>query len=101
MDRGLVLPRVRRAALSPSYGSRSLVRTNVLLATCGFSLGATCAVHMGFLASVRNRRGGEGCIQHFLFPRVAAGAIGGAGRLNGGEQPAEGFHGNTHAGPFF
>src|SRR6267143_2403595 len=97
MDRGLVLSCVRRAALSPPYGSRSLVRTNVWLAADGFSMGAACPIYMGFLATLRDLRSREGCIQHFSFPRTAAGAPSGAGRCHGAAQHPEGFHGNTDA----
>src|SRR5438552_2342 len=101
MDRGVVLPRVTCAALSPSHGSRSLVRATLWLAADGFSMGTTRAIYMGFLASVRDLRSREGCIQHCAFPRAAAGALGGAGRCHGAAQRPEGFHGDTDSRPFF
>src|SRR5207244_12808002 len=78
MGRGVVFPRVTCAALSPSDNSRSLVRATLWLAAAGFSMGAARAVYMGFLATLRDLRGGEDCVQHFAFPRAAAGSFAGA-----------------------
>src|SRR5206468_11876543 len=89
MDRGIVLPRVSSAALSPPHGARSLVRATLWLAADGFSMGTARAIYMGFPASVRDQRSGEGCIQHYPFPRVVAGAPGGAGRCHGAAQCPE------------
>src|SRR5260370_30505542 len=100
MDRGVVLPRVSRAALSPSHGPRSLVRPTLWLAADGFSMGTARSIHMGFLAALRDLRGGEGCIQHFAFPRAAVRAPGGARGCYGAAPCTEGFYGNTYSRPF-
>src|SRR5207302_10758961 len=101
VDGGVVHPRVACAALSPSHGSRSLLRAHLWLASDDFSVGAARSIYMGFSASVRGLRSGEGCTQHFAFPRTAGGSPGVAGRLNGRERPRKGFHGNTDSPPFF
>src|SRR5260370_11765575 len=102
MDPGVVPTRVRRVALSPSHSSWSLLRPHLRLAADGFSLGAARSIYMGFLASVRDLRSREDCLQHYIFPHAAGGAPGGVTRtLHRLERPRQRLARNTHSHTFF
>ena len=68
----VVPPHVANASLPHSDRSWPLVRAPLRLVAAGFSLGATRAVYMGVLASVRDLGSREDCVQNFAFPRHAA-----------------------------
>src|SRR5260370_13138694 len=95
MDTGVVHSRVTGAALSPSHGSRSLVRAPLWLSTTGFSLGAACAIFMGLPAAVRDLRSGEDCVQHCALAHAAAVPLAAAGRCHGPAHPPAALYRTT------
>jgi hypothetical protein len=87
------------------YSDRSwpLVRAHLRLVAAGFSLGATRAVYMGVLASVRDLGSREDCVQYFAFPRHAAVPLDRAGAFHhhSAERKPDGNDVSAHSGAIF
>src|SRR6184192_4022056 len=86
-------------ALSPGYSPRPVLCAALCLAAAGFSVGATCAISMGFPAAVRNLWSRENCVQHFVFPHYAPVPLDGPRRWHG-DRTSPGLYINTDSASF-
>src|SRR6266404_1597929 len=99
----VVLPHVLDAPLPHADRSWPLVRAPLRLVAAGFSSGATRAVYMGVLASVRDLGSREDCVQYFAFPRHAAVPLDRAGAFHhhSAQRKPDGNDFSAHSGAIF